>query len=659
VVRNDDVHVVVPVDAGDARVGAQVTLPMPKELLNLSPGFYMAIGDAGPEAAGDGSGGALRLYFNLSPAGAITFLRRASVSLNEARVAFRCKVLNDPSRFTRCDAVVLYVGSRDYGRVRSELEGLYPSLAPFLGAGTPAFTKRLADGVALAEDPGHGESFGMHRCAVLADAIVAAWEEGARTVEQRLATVDRRFAAAGLDLSAPFLNPGSADGYAFTLPAANPQGPTRSARRRLTAADALNAAVAIGDVLVREAIWHEGRCTWVGTDIGASPDGSPVQAALGADLYAGTSGVAVFLAALAVAAAGRPEFARTAIGAIEHALSRLRSDERCASPSLYGGRTGILLAAAYAGRLLGAPDVVAAVRSAADGLTTGGDFDEPSDVIAGRAGAIVGTLALAALLEDRAQVESAMRLGDELIERAECDATGWSWPSAAHPSHRALTGFAHGTAGVATALVELFAATGESRYRDAALAAFRWERHRFDRVRGNWLDLRDGAPVRLDPGRKAPFALHWCHGAPGIGLSRARGYQILRDPDCLAEAQAAAATTRRSIEDALADGHANYSLCHGLCGNADVVLTAPACLGLVEHDGESVAYQVGAVGIDRFLRTGFDWPCGGTGPSPGLMLGHAGIGYFYLRLHDRDIASPLLVQLWAPALEARTGGRLG
>jgi hypothetical protein len=41
------------------------------------------------------------------------------------------------------------------------------------------------------------------------------------------------------------------------------------------------------------------------------------------------------------------------------------------------------------------------------------------------------------------------------------------------------------------------------------------------------------------------------------------------------------------------------------------------------------------------------------------MLGHAGIGYFYLRLHDRDIASPLLVQLWAPALEARTGGRLG
>jgi lantibiotic modifying enzyme len=409
----------------------------------------------------------------------------------------------------------------------------------------------------------------------------------------------------------------------------------------------LNAATSIGDALADEAVWYGDRCSWIGAGIDSSPNAATVQAALGAELYAGTSGVAVFLAALATAADGRPAFGRTAVGAIKHGLSRMQSDERCASPSLYTGRVGILVAAAYAGRLLGAHDLVAEVRSAALGLATTGVFDEPSDLIAGRAGAIVGLLVLAAILGDRAHLDSAIRLGDELIERAEADPTGWSWPSATDPSRRALTGFAHGAAGVGAAFVELFAATEDSRYRHAALEAFRWERHRFDRVRGNWFDLRDAAAAGLDTVGKAPCALHWCHGAPGIALSRARAYEIVGDRTCLAEAETAASTTRRSLEDALTEGRANYSLCHGLGGNGDVVLTVLRCLGRADRDSELLAYSIAAAGIDRYLRTGFDWPCGGVGPSPGLMLGHAGIGYFYLRVQDRDLPSPLLVSLWA------------
>jgi lantibiotic modifying enzyme len=41
---------------------------------------------------------------------------------------------------------------------------------------------------------------------------------------------------------------------------------------------------------------------------------------------------------------------------------------------------------------------------------------------------------------------------------------------------RNLTGFAHGTAGIGCTLPELFHATSDAKYRDAAAAAFAYER---------------------------------------------------------------------------------------------------------------------------------------------------------------------------------------
>ena len=45
---------------------------------------------------------------------------------------------------------------------------------------------------------------------------------------------------------------------------------------------------------------------------------------------------------------------------------------------------------------------------------------------------------------------------------------------------------------------------------------------------------------------------------------------------------------------------------------------------------------LGRQGIESFARHDLPWPCGvpGGGETPNLMLGLAGIGYFYLRLYD-------------------------
>jgi lantibiotic modifying enzyme len=73
----------------------------------------------------------------------------------------------------------------------------------------------------------------------------------------------------------------------------------------------------------------------------------------------------------------------------------------------------------------------------------------------------------------------------------------------------------------------------------------------------------------------------WCHGAPGIALSRLRAYEILKDNAYEAEALVAVETTRHAVESRRLSANANYSLCHGLAGNAEVLRFGSGVLGPV------------------------------------------------------------------------------
>jgi hypothetical protein len=86
---------------------------------------------------------------------------------------------------------------------------------PSLKAETPLFSKPLAHGLGLAEDPKTGENFGTSRCRLLAEAVCKAHERGLDSAEARWNEVIAAFAAAGLSLDRPHLNPGSTDRYEF------------------------------------------------------------------------------------------------------------------------------------------------------------------------------------------------------------------------------------------------------------------------------------------------------------------------------------------------------------------------------------------------------------------------------------------------------------
>ena len=82
---------------------------------------------------------------------------RPPESSNRARLPFKIKVPDDPDRFDRCDSAVVYVPKDACREAADLLADVYRQVSLHLKPETPVFTKRLAPGVGLAEDPGRSE----------------------------------------------------------------------------------------------------------------------------------------------------------------------------------------------------------------------------------------------------------------------------------------------------------------------------------------------------------------------------------------------------------------------------------------------------------------------------------------------------------------------
>jgi len=196
------------------RPGMNLSVFFMRETKTMQPGFYFAFGAA--EAGELDTLSLARLYWNVRAEGAVPLMRAVTRGLNRFQVPFRIKCLTNTAFYTRNDAAVLYVEKRFYRVTARVLAGVHREVARHLRPDAPLFTKPLAAGLALAEEPYTGESFGMQRCRMLAEGILSAHARGARDDGSRLEEVGRHFAAYGLKLEAPYLNPRSIDQYEFT-----------------------------------------------------------------------------------------------------------------------------------------------------------------------------------------------------------------------------------------------------------------------------------------------------------------------------------------------------------------------------------------------------------------------------------------------------------
>ena len=400
----------------------------------------------------------------------------------------------------------------------------------------------------------------------------------------------------------------------------------------------LDAAWSIGMRLCRDAIRDGDRCNWLGDSMEAhAGEWKVAHKSFGPELYTGTSGIALFLGWLHHF---RPDplLADTARAAIRQALSRADDIPPLYRHSLHSGWIGIALALRDLARVLDDPSLKREALRLAD-EQRGQELEPMSlDVISGSAGAICGLLSLDA---DRF-LREAIRHGEHLLSMANRDGDALSWTTmlpTGTGEQKDLCGYSHGTAGIATALLELHARTGDPRWRNAAEGGFAYERRHFSPQHQNWPDFRSFAsPNPQQPG----YSLAWCHGAPGIALSRIRAWELTKDERYRSEADAALSGTWRAM--ATPTPADNYSLCHGLGGNAEPFIYSADAFG--DPRLRINAETIGDRGIQTVHAQRNTWPCGvvNGGEAPNLMLGTAGIGYFYLRLYDsQTVPSVLLV----------------
>lgn len=417
----------------------------------------------------------------------------------------------------------------------------------------------------------------------------------------------------------------------------------------------LETADKIGKRLVKQAVWNNNMCTW---NVNV-PDRTNYQLKksisepAGGGIYQGTAGIAVFLCEL-YKQTNDIELKKTAIGAVKHALETAKKLP-LNSFGFHSGRIGIAYAANKCGQIFNDEEYLKTALDLVIEMKGNESMDSGMDVIGGAGGAIPIILQMAEYYNNDQLFEMAVSLGENLISIATKELTGWSWGSNKETQARNLCGYAHGAAGIGHALLELYNVTGSNYFLYAAEQAFIYERQFFNPQENNWPDFRhselglyyyyESREQLKERAKRGEFGHYqnkymsaWCHGAPGIGLSRLRAYDVLKDDIYKVEAERTIENTIKSIFIE----QPNYSMCHGALGNAEILIYGYQVLG--NPDYLNKAEEIAIKGWESAEKINKPWRCGtmNSVSDPSFMLGEAGIGYYFLKIANIDTPSLLI-----------------
>ncbi|MEQ9671508.1 type 2 lanthipeptide synthetase LanM family protein [Coleofasciculus sp. G2-EDA-02] len=396
----------------------------------------------------------------------------------------------------------------------------------------------------------------------------------------------------------------------------------------------LAAAQVVGNRLETLALHGEKDTSWIGLTVIKEKHWTLTP--LGIGLYDGLPGVVLFLAYLgAVSDENRyTVLAKSALTTMQRQLESSKSFIQAIGG--FEGWGGVIYTLTHLGILWNEPALLAEAETLVELLPNLITKDEHLDIVGGAAGCLNSLIGLYRCRPSQRILGAAIQCGEQIISQAKTMEKGVGWVSV-WGRKLPLAGFSHGAAGIASALLELSALTGDSRFRTTALAAIEYERSLFRPEVGNWPDLRDfSSSILADKDDNQPSCMTaWCHGAPGIGLGRLRSLPHLDDAKIRTEIDTALKTT---LEHGFGS---NHSLCHGDLGNLELLLQASQTFD--DPQWKTQVDRFAAIILESIDKYG--WLCGvplGV-ETPGLMTGLAGIGYGLLRLAAPDRVPSVLV----------------
>lgn len=366
---------------------------------------------------------------------------------------------------------------------------------------------------------------------------------------------------------------------------------------------------------------------WVGPSLEGLEENIWNANVLGLDLYNGNAGIALFLAHMGQVL-GRSDLRQAAVEAIAPSRSFLEQMDRNHAYSIgaFTGISGQLYTLNRVAHLYQDQTLHSLVSSHVDLLARLVSEDKVLDIVGGTTGSLAVLLSLHTTQTNEAQRSRILDIAIKHYEHLAAGATEEdgmiSWPTQFLPAY---SGFSHGNAGNAAYLSKLYALTGIPAIKATIDKALAFERSLYSSSHNNWYSTA----------KKDKISSGWCHGAPGVLLSKLmmkeHGYE---DRELDREIAIAIAST-------CANGIGNNpTYCHGDLGSLAILQYASRitnnrelgnrCIASFQQLYEDVLAGQWNKGSMRCTR------------SFSLLIGLAGIGYSLMKNYSPDSAPEFL-----------------
>ena len=360
------------------------------------------------------------------------------------------------------------------------------------------------------------------------------------------------------------------------------------------------------------------------------------------NLYQGSAGIALFFLEL-FDKTGKRVYGDIGFAALE-TLFDFCAQHPSSDPSFFIGRGGVSIPFLRAYGLTGDCRFKDKAQQLVEPFLSS-EFDcQVSDLLNGRAGSILALMHLLSSTGDQRFLPVIDRELGRLINAAQSGKEGVYWDR--DPGHiSGLCGFSHGAAGIGFVLMEAGSYFNNPVLFEMADRAFAYEMSFFSEEFG-WPDLRKFYSSETEKQvfyrqyQKGNFSFFsnfgqmnvWCHGAPGLGLSRIRAFELTGKKAYLHQYRQAYDQFIKKFENLSYHTGINYTYCHGLCGDWDLllegfrVLDDPSLRQPVDQQAQAVLAQLET---GQAFVSGF--PIDDPFEDPSMFMGLAGIGHALLR----------------------------